>query len=54
LQGKDSFWKPWLDVLPKDFLTLPMFFTQEEQQQLTGSEELIVKVSADVCLGSAH
>mmetsp|Transcript_5762 Transcript_5762/g.10286 ORF Transcript_5762/g.10286 Transcript_5762/m.10286 type:complete len:577 (-) Transcript_5762:40-1770(-) len=33
----DSFWEPYLDILPKSFTSFPIFFTPEEKAWLTGS-----------------
>ncbi|CAB3976636.1 histone-lysine N-methyltransferase setd3 [Paramuricea clavata] len=36
---EDSFWKPYIDILPRKFST-PLFFTQEELSALQGSQVL--------------
>jgi histone-lysine N-methyltransferase SETD3 len=36
-RGEDSFWKPFVDVLPKSFPTHPFFFDKHEHSLLTGS-----------------
>ncbi|KAI8376131.1 uncharacterized protein BYT42DRAFT_573524 [Radiomyces spectabilis] len=36
-QRADSFWKPYFDVLPKDFTT-PMFWKDEEMKELEGTD----------------
>lgn len=33
----ESFWKPYLDVLPKDYSNFPIFFCAEELYYLKGS-----------------
>eukprot|EP00026_Physarum_polycephalum_P004950 Phypoly_transcript_04976.p1 GENE.Phypoly_transcript_04976~~Phypoly_transcript_04976.p1 ORF type:complete len:455 (-),score=74.40 Phypoly_transcript_04976:75-1439(-) len=32
----NSFWKPYIDLLPTDFSNLPLFFTEEERRTLDG------------------
>ena len=32
-----SFWKPYLDILPSDFDTVPIFFSEEDLAWLEGS-----------------
>jgi protein-histidine N-methyltransferase len=36
-RGEDSFWKPFVDVLPKSFPTHPYFFDEHEFSLLSGS-----------------
>jgi histone-lysine N-methyltransferase SETD3 len=36
-RGEDSFWKPFVDVLPKSFPTHPFFFDKQELSLLNGS-----------------
>ncbi len=36
-RGEDSFWKPFIDVLPKSFPTHPFFFDAHEHSLLEGS-----------------
>jgi histone-lysine N-methyltransferase SETD3 len=36
-RGEDSFWKPYLDVLPRSFPTHPFFFDEHELLLLNGS-----------------
>lgn len=36
-RGEDSFWKPFVDVLPRSFPTHPFFFDKHELSLLTGS-----------------
>ncbi|HVG61264.1 MAG TPA: SET domain-containing histone-lysine N-methyltransferase, partial [Hyalangium sp.] len=36
-RGADSFWKPFVDILPKSFPTHPFFFNQDEISLLRGS-----------------
>ena len=45
-KGELSTWKPWLDVLPQSFNTLPMFFNSEELSLLTGSHDLLIKIKS--------
>lgn len=33
----NSFWEPYLDILPKSFTSFPIFYTPEEKAWLTGS-----------------
>jgi hypothetical protein len=42
LDGKreDSFWKPYTDVLPQDFSTHPLFFSEAELEELHGTDAL--------------
>ena len=35
-----SFWRPYLDVYPKDVSCFPMFYTEEEKNMIKGSEML--------------
>ena len=37
LYNKDTKWKPYLDMLPKDLSSFPIFFTHEEKKWLDGS-----------------
>ncbi|WNG17572.1 SET domain-containing histone-lysine N-methyltransferase [Cystobacter fuscus] len=39
-EREDSTWKPYLELLPKDFSHLPLFFTEEELSLLKGSAML--------------
>ncbi len=45
-----SFWAPYIRLLPRDFPTLPIFFTEEELQWLKGSAALqnIATLQTDV------
>lgn len=36
-KGSGSFWKPYIDILPKDYRNMPIFFEQDEKQWLRGS-----------------
>ena len=36
-KGEDSFWKPYIDVLPKFFSSFPIFFPEEDKAWLEGS-----------------
>ena len=36
-KNKDSHWKPYLDLLPSDYNSFPVFFTDEELYELEGS-----------------
>lgn len=33
----DSFWRPYLDVLPKNYTNFPIFYSPEDLDWLTGS-----------------
>jgi histone-lysine N-methyltransferase SETD3 len=35
--GSDSFYWPFIDILPKSFENFPIFFSEEEKQELEGS-----------------
>jgi histone-lysine N-methyltransferase SETD3 len=58
---QDSFWQPYLDILPKSFTCFPIFFTPDEKAWLTGSpflrqiEDKIedIKVDYDMILAIA-
>jgi histone-lysine N-methyltransferase SETD3 len=39
-KGADSFWQPWLDVLPKAVDSFPIFYTEEELTWLKGAQFL--------------
>lgn len=39
-QGNDSFWKPFIDILPTSYRNMPIFFDDEEKSYLTGSFSL--------------
>jgi len=36
-KNPDSFWKPYLDMLPKDYNSFPVFFSDQEMKLLEGS-----------------
>lgn len=36
-KNKDSFWKPYLDILPSDYDSMPIFFSEEDLAWLHGS-----------------
>ncbi|KAI8150416.1 hypothetical protein BJV82DRAFT_587127 [Fennellomyces sp. T-0311] len=44
-QLEDSFWKPYFDVLPKDFST-PMFWNKDELEELKGTG-IVEKIGKD-------
>ena len=37
MQKPDSFYKPWLDILPDSYEDSPFFYTDSEKDFLTGS-----------------
>lgn len=43
-KGSDSFWSPWLQVLPSNFHTLPMYFNRETLELLKGCNDLLTKI----------
>ena len=53
LKGEESYFHPFIDILPKTFENFPIFFTPEEKEWLKGSpfldqvEEKIVDIKAD-------
>lgn len=36
-RGKESYFHPFIDILPKSFENFPIFFTDEEKKELEGS-----------------
>jgi protein-histidine N-methyltransferase len=38
MKNPDSFWRPYLQVLPKDFSNFPAFFKPEEIRMCAGSQ----------------
>jgi histone-lysine N-methyltransferase SETD3 len=36
-RNPDSYWNPYMDILPKQFTNFPVFFTEEEKKWLVGS-----------------
>jgi len=53
LKGEESYYFPFIDILPKSFENFPIFFTPEEKELLKGSpfldqvEEKIDDIKAD-------
>lgn len=43
-KGESSRWKPWLDMLPDSFDTLPMFFPPDLMNELKGCTDLLLKL----------
>lgn len=36
-KNPESFWKPYIDILPSDYASFPIFFNEEDLSWLTGS-----------------
>ena len=39
-KGEESQWKVYIDILPRKFETIPLFFTEQQRRELTGSISL--------------
>jgi hypothetical protein len=50
VKGVDSFWKPYLEILPKVHSSFPIFFNEEDRAWLDGSPflEMVLEKIDDI------